>query len=153
MHKCSCRAQTRFRLRGLSIQRKCCTPPVKIRPFAANATTNPTAAAFTLLKVGVTRKMKNNAYRYQYGAVGWKNNVSPRPPIWSLTLLENTFFSTHVAVVKVAYGTPSASTFFRYISIPTAYTVYLAVLLIQISTTNEEQRHVEVINRCVEPLI
>lgn len=47
-----------------------CTPPVKIRTFAASATINPTLAAFTLLKVGVTRKMKNNAYRYQYGAVG-----------------------------------------------------------------------------------
>lgn len=52
------------------ILRKRRPPPVKNRPFAVNATTNPAAATFTLLKVGVTRKMKNNAYRYQYGAVG-----------------------------------------------------------------------------------
>lgn len=110
MHKCSCRVQTRFRLRELSILRKRCTPPVKIRTFTANATI--TAAAFTLLKVGVTRKMKNSAYKYQYGAVGCRSSVSPRPPIWSLTLLENIFFSTHVAVVKVIYGTPSANAFF-----------------------------------------
>lgn len=33
-------------------------PPVKIRTFADNATISPTAVAFTLLKVGVTRKIK-----------------------------------------------------------------------------------------------
>ena len=31
---------------------------------------NSTTAVFTLLKVNVTRKTKNNVYRYQYGAVG-----------------------------------------------------------------------------------
>ena len=34
--------------------------------FAASAFINPTVVAFTLLKVGVTRKIKNNAYKYQY---------------------------------------------------------------------------------------
>ena len=45
-------------------------PPTKMRSFAANATIKPTAAIFTLANVGVTRKIKNSAYKYQYGAVG-----------------------------------------------------------------------------------
>ena len=66
----------------------------------------------TVENVVVTKKIKNNAYRYQYGEVGCKSNVSPNPPIWSFTLPENTVFNTHVAVEKVTYGTPSASAFF-----------------------------------------
>lgn len=56
--------------------------------------------------------MKNNAYRYQYGEVGCKSKVSPNPPIWSITLLENIVFKTHVTVEKVTYGTPSANALF-----------------------------------------
>lgn len=41
-----------------------------MRSFAANATIKPTIAIFILANVGVTRKIKNNAYKYQYGAVG-----------------------------------------------------------------------------------
>jgi len=38
--------------------------------FIAIATIKPPTAIFTLLKVGVRRKIKNNAYRYQYGEAG-----------------------------------------------------------------------------------
>ena len=47
-----------------------------------------------------------------------------------MTLLENTFFSTHVAVVKVAYGTPSANIFFATFlrQLPKLFTLLSVVL-------------------------
>ena len=84
-----------------------------MRSFATAATIKPIIATFILENVGVTTKIKNNAYKYQYGAVGWQNIVSKNPPIWLFTSLENTVFNTHVTLEKVTYGTPRAIAFFE----------------------------------------
>lgn len=82
-----------------------------------------------------------------------KNNVSPRFPIRSLTLLENIFFSIHVAVVKSHIGYAKCQCLFHCIFAPTFHVVYFTALLIQVSATNEKQRHMEVVNRCVKPFV
>lgn len=63
------------------------------------------------MNVGVTRKMKNRQYKYQYGEAGFKNNVSNSPPISLFTDSEKKVFNSHVAKLNVKYGTPNARTF------------------------------------------
>lgn len=75
-----------------------CTPyPPKIpRALKANAIIKPIIAMLLLRNVGVIKNRKNKAYKYQYGDVGWRNSVSPNPPISLFTDDENKVFKTHV---------------------------------------------------------
>lgn len=45
-------------------------PPIILQNLNTTATVNPIYAIALFLNVGVIRIMKNNAYKYQYGAVG-----------------------------------------------------------------------------------
>ena len=76
-----------------------CTPsPPKIpKALKVSATLKPINAIVLLLNVGVIKNKKNKAYKYQYGDVGWRNSVSPNPPISLFTDEENKVFKTHVA--------------------------------------------------------
>lgn len=79
----------------------CRTPPMIPRTFNTVAIANPTPAIVLFLNVGVTKKIKNSAYKYQYGDAGWRNSVSNKPPILSLVEPENTVFKSHVAKENV----------------------------------------------------
>lgn len=77
------------------------TPPPKIsRVLKLNAAIMPPTAMDLFRNVGVIKNKKNKAYKYQYGDVGWKNSVSPKPPISVLTDEENKIFKIHVAKEK-----------------------------------------------------
>lgn len=71
------------------------------RTFNTVAIANPTPAIVLFLNVGVIKKIKNNAYKYQYGDTGWRNSVSNKPPISSFVALEKTVFRNHVAKENV----------------------------------------------------
>jgi hypothetical protein len=73
-------------------------PKIQDKNLNKRAMLNPKNILF-LLKVGVITKIKNKAYKYQYGEVGFESKVSSKlVSIELLTEPENIFFSNQVAV-------------------------------------------------------
>ena len=69
--------------------------------FMTSDTTLPIIAKLLFLKVGVIKKMKKRAYKYQYGDVGFKNSVSNILPTSLFPAPEKNVLISHVAIVNV----------------------------------------------------
>lgn len=81
--------------------------------FKVSAIKSAIYALNLLENVDVTKNIKNNAYKYQYGAVGLNKIISYNLPISLFTELENNVFNIQVINENVTNGIPKEINFFK----------------------------------------